>query len=290
MLKHWLQASRPKTLVASFLPVVAGFLLAYEQSPMVSKLVGFFCLFYCLLIQIGTNLANDYFDFIKGADSKRENAPVRMVSSGLIKPRTMLVASLFVFFISFVLGIYIMNSVDGSPYLILVGIFSVIFGIGYTAGPFSIAYNGMGDVFVVIFFGFVAVLSTQYVTILSVGLEWKPDWLLPLGVGFVINNLLVVNNYRDFKEDRVVGKKTLVVILGKRFGLVLFLVGVLISTLLIPILVPSAWPTIFLLPFGIFSFWRLPKALTRIDYDKILSVSAATVMGYLVCLLLGYLG
>ena len=290
MLKHWLQASRPKTLVASFLPVVAGFLLAYEQSPMVSKLVGFFCLLYCLLIQIGTNLANDYFDFIKGADSKRENAPVRMVSSGIIKPRTMLVASLFVFFISFVLGIYIMNSVDGSPYLILVGIFSVIFGIGYTAGPFSIAYNGMGDVFVVIFFGFVAVLSTQYVTILSVGLDWKPDWLLPLGVGFVINNLLVVNNYRDFKEDRVVGKKTLVVILGKRFGLVLFLVGVLISTLLIPILVPSAWPTIFLLPFGIFSFWRLPKALTRIDYDKILSVSAATVMGYLVCLLLGYLG
>ena len=290
MLEHWLQASRPKTLVASFLPVVAGFLLAYEQSPMVSKLVGFLCLLYCLLIQIGTNLANDYFDFIKGADSKRENAPVRMVSSGLIKPRTMLVASLFVFFISFVLGIYIMNSVDGSPYLILVGIFSVIFGIGYTAGPFSIAYNGMGDVFVVIFFGFVAVLSTQYVTILSVGLEWKPDWLLPLGVGFVINNLLVVNNYRDFKEDRVVGKKTLVVILGKRFGLVLFLVGVLISTLLIPILVPSAWPTIFLLPFGIFSFWRLPKALTRIDYDKILSVSAATVMGYLVCLLLGYLG
>ena len=290
MLKHWLQASRPKTLVASFLPVVAGFLLAYEQSPMVSKLVGFLCLLYCLLIQISTNLANDYFDFIKGADSKRENAPVRMVSSGLIKPRTMLVASLFVFFISFVLGIHIMNSVDGSPYLILVGIFSVIFGIGYTAGPFSIAYNGMGDVFVVIFFGFVAVLSTQYVIILSVGLEWKPDWLLPLGVGFVINNLLVVNNYRDFKEDRVVGKKTLVVILGKRFGLVLFLVGVLISTLLIPILVPSAWPTIFLLPFGIFSFWRLPKALTRIDYDKILSVSAATVMGYLVCLLLGYLG
>lgn len=290
MLKHWLQASRPKTLVASFLPVVAGFLLAYEQSPMVSKLIGFLCLLYCLLIQIGTNLANDYFDFIKGADSKRENAPVRMVSSGLIKPRTMLVASLFVFFISFVLGIYIMNSVDGSPYLILVGIFSVIFGIGYTAGPFSIAYNGMGDVFVVIFFGFVAVLSTQYVTILSVGLEWKPDWLLPLGVGFVINNLLVVNNYRDFKEDRVVGKKTLVVILGKRFGLVLFLVGVLISTLLIPILVPSAWTTIFLLPFGIFSLWRLPKALTRIDYDKILSVSAATVMGYLVCLLLGYLG
>ncbi len=290
MLKHWLQASRPKTLVASFLPVVAGFLLAYEQSPMVSKFVGFLCLLYCLLIQIGTNLANDYFDFIKGADSNRENAPVRMVSSGLIKPRIMLVASLFVFFISFVLGIYIMNSVDGSPYLILVGIFSVIFGIGYTAGPFSIAYNGMGDVFVVIFFGFVAVLSTQYVTILSVGLEWKPDWLLPLGVGFVINNLLVVNNYRDFKEDRVVGKKTLVVILGKKFGLVLFLVGVLISTLLIPILVPSAWPTIFLLPFGIFSFWRLPKALTRIDYDKILSVSAATVMGYLVCLLLGYLG
>ena len=95
MLKYWLLASRPKTLVASLLPVVAGFLLAYEQSPNVSKVTGILCLLYCLLVQIGTNFANDYYDFLKGADDRRENAPQRMVSSGLIKPKVMFVANAF---------------------------------------------------------------------------------------------------------------------------------------------------------------------------------------------------
>ena len=97
MLKYWLLASRPKTLVASILPVMAGFLLAYEQSSNVSKEVGLLCLLYCLLVQIGTNLANDYFDFKKGADSKRDRAPTRMVSNGSIKPHTMFLAFCLVF-------------------------------------------------------------------------------------------------------------------------------------------------------------------------------------------------
>ena len=289
MLKDWLLASRPKTLVASLLPVVAGFLLAYEQSDFVSKGVGMLCLLYCLLIQVGTNFANDYFDFVKGADSKRDRAPVRMVSSGIIKPRTMLIASCLVFLLSFAVGVYIMLSVNGSRYLLLVGLVSVLFGLGYTGGPFPLAYNGMGDVFVIVFFGFVAVLTTYYVTSLSANLNWEPNWVLPLGVGFVINNLLVVNNYRDYEEDKKVGKKTLVVLLGKRFGLCLFFVGVLVSTVLTPFLVPSAWTTIFLLPIGIYSFVKLPKALIRSDYDQVLSASAVTVMGYAVSLLLGYL-
>ena len=281
MLKDWLLASRPKTLVASLLPVVAGFLLAYEQSDFVSKGVGMLCLLYCLLIQVGTNFANDYFDFVKGADSKRDRAPVRMVSSGIIKPRTMLIASCLVFLLSFAVGVYIMLSVNGSRYL--------LFGLGYTGGPFPLAYNGMGDVFVIIFFGFVAVLTTYYVTSLSANLNWEPNWVLPLGVGFVINNLLVVNNYRDYEEDKKVGKKTLVVLLGKRFGLCLFFIGVLVSTVLTPFLVPSAWTTIFFFFFLIYSFVKLPKALIRSDYDQVLSASAVTVMGYAVSLLLGYL-
>ena len=160
MLKHWLLASRPKTLVASLLPVVAGFLLAYEQSPDVSKVTGILCLFYCLLIQIGTNFANDYFDFLKGADDRRENAPQRMVSSGLIKSKVMLLATCLVFCLSFTVGIYIMESVEGSRFLIFVGMTSILFGVGYTGGPFPLAYNGLGDIFVVIFFGFVG--STVY--------------------------------------------------------------------------------------------------------------------------------
>ena len=289
MLKYWLLASRPKTLVASLLPVVAGFLLAYEQSPNVSKATGILCLLYCLLVQIGTNFANDYFDFLKGADDRRENAPQRMVSSGLIKPKVMFVATCLVFCLSFAVGIYIMESVEGSRFLVFVGMTSILFGVGYTGGPFPLAYNGLGDLFVVVFFGFVAVLTTHYVVIMSVDLPWQPNWILPLGVGFVINNLLVVNNYRDYEEDKKVGKRTLVVIFGRPFGLFLFICGVLISTFLIPFLVPSAWPTIFLLPVGCFAFLQLRKALITSDYSKVLSLCAVEVLLYAFLLLLGYL-
>ena len=289
MLKYWLLASRPKTLVASLLPVVAGFLLAYEQSPDVSKVTGILCLLYCLLVQIGTNFANDYYDFLKGADDRRENAPQRMVSSGLITPKVMFVATCLVFCLSFTVGIYIMESVEGSRFLVFVGMTSILFGVGYTGGPLPLAYNGLGDLFVVVFFGFVAVLTTHYVVILSVDLPWQPNWILPLGVGFVINNLLVVNNYRDYEEDKKVGKRTLVVILGRPFGLFLFICGVLISTLLIPFLVPSAWPTIFLLPVGCFAFLQLRKAVITSDYSKVLSLCAVEVLLYAFLLLLGYL-
>ena len=289
MLKHWLLASRPKTLVASLLPVVAGFLLAYEQAPNVSKVTGILCLLYCLLIQIGTNFANDYFDFLKGADERRENAPRRMVSSGLISPKIMFLGTCLVFLLSFMVGIYIMESVQGSRFLLVVGIASILFGFGYTGGPFPLAYNGLGDLFVVLFFGFVAVLTTQYVVILSTNSDWQPNWILPLGVGFVINNLLVVNNYRDYEEDKKVGKRTLLVLLGRPTGLVLFSSGVLISTLLIPFLVPSAWPTIFLLPIGIYAFLKLRKSLCENDFSNILLLCAVEVFLYTLLLMLGYL-
>ena len=153
-------------------------------------------------------------------------------------------------------------------------------GLAIPVGSFPLAYTGLGDLFVVVFFGFVAVLTTHYVVILSVDLPWQPNWVLPWGVGFVINNLLVVNNYRDYEEDKKVGKRTLVVIWGRPFGLFLFSRGVLVSTVLIPFLVPSAWPTIFLLPLGCFAFLQLRKALISKDYSKALSVCAAMVLLY----------
>ena len=289
MLKHWLLASRPKTLVASLLPVVAGFLLAYEQAPNVSKVTSILCLLYCLLIQIGTNFANDYFDFLKGADEKRENAPRRMVSSGLISPKFMLLGTCLIFLLSFMVGVYLMESVKGSRYLLVVGVASILFGLGYTGGPFPLAYNGLGDLFVVVFFGFVAVLTTQYVITLSGDSDWQPNWILPLGVGLVINNLLVVNNYRDYEEDKQVGKRTIVVLLGRPAGLALFSLSVLISTLLIPFLVPSTWPTIFLLPLGIYAFLQLRKSMKGSDFSKVLSLCAVKVLLYAFLLMLGYL-
>ena len=242
-----------------------------------------------MLIQVGTNFANDYFDFVKGADSKRDRAPVRMVSSGIIKPRTMLIASCLVFLLSFAVGVYIMLSVNGSRYLLLVGLVSVLFGLGYTGGPFStrIQWDGrcVCDCIFWVCRSFNHLLCDKFICKFELGTQLGS----PFGVGFVINNLLVVNNYRDYKEDKKVGKKTLVVLLGKRFGLCLFFIGVFVSTVLTPFLVPSAWTTIFLLPIGIYSFVKLPKALIRSDYDQVLSASAVTVMGYAVSLLLGYL-
>ncbi|MDA7757992.1 1,4-dihydroxy-2-naphthoate octaprenyltransferase [Opitutales bacterium] len=289
MFKHWLLATRPKTLVASILPVTAGFLLAYEKSKNVSIFMGFLCLIYCVFIQVGTNFANDYFDFIKGADDKRINAPKRMVSAGLVQPKVMLLATLLVFILGFVVGIVVMELVGGSRYLLVIGLLSLICGVGYTGGPYPLAYNGLGDIFVILFFGLVGVEATHYILILSAGELWQPNWILPLGVGFVINNLLVVNNYRDYEEDKKVQKKTLVVYFGKKFGLVLFLLGILVSTILIPFLIPSAWTTIFLAPLGFYVLFILRKAVTKTDYDKALSACAATVLLYTITLLLGYL-
>jgi 1,4-dihydroxy-2-naphthoate octaprenyltransferase len=289
MLKHWLLATRPKTLVASILPVTAGFLLAYEQSHDVSFYTGFLCLVYCVMIQVGTNFANDYFDFLKGADNNRENAPQRMVSAGLVQPKVMLAATCLVFVVGFIVGIFVMESVNGSRYLLVVGVLSLICGVGYTGGPYPLAYNGLGDVFVVLFFGLVGVGATHYVVILSTGNQWQPNWILPIGVGFVINNLLVVNNYRDYEDDKKVGKNTAVVVFGKRFGLALFLMGIFVSTILTPFLVPSARTTIFLAPLGVYAFLILRKALTKRDYDKVLTLCAVAVLLYAVTLLLGYL-
>lgn len=288
MNNSWILAARPKTLVASVLPVFTGFILALEDTKNASFFVGFLCLLYCLLIQVATNFANDYFDFKKGADSDRNFGPNRMVRDGRICPKAMITAAWVLIALSFILGIYIMELVNGHRLLLVIGFLSGVFAFAYTGGPYPLAYNALGDLFVIVFFGFVAVMITHYVAVLSGGVEWQPNWYVPLGVGFVINNLLVVNNYRDFDEDRKSGKKTLVVIFGKKAGLVLFLVGVLVSTLLTPFLAPSTWPTIFLLPIGFYSLIRLPKALNRRDYDKILAHTSLTVVGYTVCLFLGY--
>ena len=288
MLKHWLLASRPKTLIASVLPVVSGSLLAYENSQKSSISVSMLCLLYCIFIQIGTNFSNDYFDFKKGADKNRVLGPKRMVSSGLLVPKQVLVASLLILALGFAIGLLIMVIVGGSKVLLLVGVTSFLCALGYTGGPFPLAYRGLGDLFVILFFGLVAVETTHYVLCLSVGLIWQPNWILSIGVGFVINNLLVVNNYRDYDEDKKIGKNTLIVILGKKFGLCFFIFGVLVSTILIPFLVPSAWATIFLCPLGVYSFLILRKALNRNHFNKVLSLCAATVLLYTFLLLLGY--
>jgi len=288
MLKYWFLAIRPKTLIASILPITAGFLLAQQKSDEVSLLVAALCLVYCLLVQVATNLANDYFDHQKGGDDIRELGPDRMVSSGRLKPKSVLAVACFILLLSFFVGLAILKIVEGSPWLIMVGVVSVICALIYTGGPFPLAYNALGDVFVVLFFGVVAVEVTHLVLCNSVGVIWESNFILSVGVGLLINNLLVVNNYRDYHEDKIVGKRTSIVVFGRNFGSILFLLSLFFAFILTPILEPSAWATTFLFAFGLFLWLKLRKALTSKDFNLVLTGSALLILLQTILLVFGF--
>jgi 1,4-dihydroxy-2-naphthoate polyprenyltransferase len=276
----WILASRPKTLVASVVPVAVGSALAYRDTGEFPTALFALALLFSVLIQIGTNFSNDYFDNLRGADSKRALGPQRAVSSGLISGKTMLVVSLITLILAFASGVVLMETAGANRKLLWIGITSVLFAIGYTGGPFPLAYNGLGDLFVILFFGFVAVCATHYVLVVGVGGGWQPNWIVPLGVGFSINNLLVVNNTRDCEEDRLVGKKTSVVLLGRRSGLILYATGVSVSTLVCPYLDNGVVSVIWVFPLGLFCLLKLAKASTREDYGWILLATAITILAY----------
>lgn len=206
----WVLASRPKTLPAAVVPVLVGSAVAASDGAF-SALPAAVALVCALLIQIGTNLANDYFDFMKGADSEHRIGPVRVTSSGLIPPSTVRNTMIGVFVLTFILGLYLV-SVGGWPILVI-GVSSLFCAVIYTAGPYPLAYIGLGDVFVFLFFGIVAVTGTYYVQ----ALHWSTDALIAsLPVGAISTAILVVNNYRDIDTDRKVNKKTLAVRIGRR--------------------------------------------------------------------------
>ena len=161
-------ASRPKTLPAAVVPVVVGSAVAGAEG-VFAPFPAIVALFCALLIQIGTNLANDYFDFVKGADSPDRIGPVRVVQSGLLPPATVRNVMIGVFGVTFLLGLYLVW-VGGWPILVI-GVLSIISAVIYTAGPFPLAYVGLGDVFVFLFFGVVAVTGTHYVQ----ALRWSMD-------------------------------------------------------------------------------------------------------------------
>lgn len=208
-LKIWAEAARPKTLSAGFIPVFVGASFAWADGDFhtAASLVALLC---ALLIQIGTNFANDYFDFKKGGDSPDRIGFTRAVAAGIIPPETMLKATILTMSLAFLAGMYLVWV--GGFVILAIGVLSLLFGILYTGGPFPLAYNGLGDLFVFIFFGIVAVMGTYYVNTLS----WsEPVLIASLAVGALCVNILVINNLRDVNEDRVTGKRTLGVIFGE---------------------------------------------------------------------------
>lgn len=212
MVGVWLEATRPKTLPAAVAPVLVGGALAWRSGNFKPGALAA-CLGFALLVQIGTNFANDYYDARKGADTAERVGPRRAVASGLVSPATMRAAMWAVFAAAFCLGLTLL-AYGGWP-LLLVGVASILCGVAYTGGPYPLAYHGLGDVFVFFFFGLVAVSATEFV---QSGALSAAALIGGAGVGALATNILVANNYRDVETDAKAGKRTLLVRWGRRYG------------------------------------------------------------------------
>ena len=211
----WLLAARPKTLTASLSPVLLGTGLAASVSPEPVPLsLAALALASALCIQIGTNLVNDAQDFEKGADTAERLGPTRVTQSGLLRGRHVMLGAGAFFLLAAVLGIPLILA-GGIPILVI-GILSLVAGYAYTAGPYPLAYLGLGEVFVMLFFGVAAVKGMAYV-LTGQGL-WPWAEVAALQVGLQSSALLAVNNCRDIEGDRRVGKRTLAARFGLRFA------------------------------------------------------------------------
>ena len=228
-------AARPRTLPAAVAPVLVGTAVAVEASDelrvgaFIAALVG------SVFIQIGTNLANDYSDAKRGADSVDRLGPVRVTASGMVAPRRVLVATWVAFAVAVAAGVYL-TAVAG-PVILAVGAVSILAGVLYTGGPRPYGYAGLGEAFVFLFFGLVAVNGSYFVQVER--LDWLP-FALSVPVGCLATAILVVNNVRDIDTDRRAGKLTLAVRLGRRGARVLYAALVLAAFLGLPVALLAA--------------------------------------------------
>lgn len=275
-LRAWVEASRPRTLPASLSPVLVGSALAYRD--------GFFqwtptilCVFVALLAQIASNFANDYFDFKKGADREDRLGPERAVAQGWIKPKSMLIGTFITLALACLCGCGLLFFAGWE--LIPVGIAIAICVLAYSAGPFPLAYNGFGDICVLLFYGIIPVCFTYYVQALSFsGLSF----ILSFAVGLLSTNILIINNYRDYVQDRQSNKRTTVVLFGRRFARIFYLVNGLIAIFLVfPFIIQvDIWMQVL---FGLFfvlfiSTWFHMKNYQGKALNKVLGETARNVL------------
>jgi 1,4-dihydroxy-2-naphthoate octaprenyltransferase len=225
----WLMAARPRTLPAAVAPVLvgtalAGFAHVFHPLRFIAALLG------ALFIQVGTNLSNDYSDARRGADTEDRLGPVRVTAGGLVPPRQVLIATYVSFGLAVLFGIYLI-AVAGWE-LLIVGAASILAGVAYTGGPKPYGYEGLGEVFVFLFFGVVAVAGSYFVQVTS--LDWEA-FALAVPVGLLAAAILVVNNVRDIDSDRRANKRTLAVRLGRERTRIMYAAVVYLAYVLTPI-------------------------------------------------------
>lgn len=206
----WLLATRPRTLPAAVAGVVVGMGLAvahgsFAPGPALACLAG------ALLLQIGSNVANDYFDFVRGVDTAARRGPIRVTQSGLLPPREVLAGLILILFAALLVGVYLV-AVGGLP-IVVVGLAAIVSLLAYSGGSFPLASHGLGDLFAFLFFGEVAVAGTYYVQALRLD---PIVFAAAVPVGALITAIIVVNNLRDIETDAGVGKRTLAVRIGQR--------------------------------------------------------------------------
>jgi 1,4-dihydroxy-2-naphthoate octaprenyltransferase len=285
-LRPWWLAARPKTLPAAAVPVLVGTALAVQAGawePVAAAL----CLTFALLVQIGTNFANDYFDFVQGADTAERVGPARAVAAGWVAPAAMRRATVATFAVSFAVGLGLVPY--GGWWLVPLGLLCIASGVAYTASPFRLGYRGLGDVFVFLFFGLVAVGATFYVQAGEVSLE---SVMVGAAIGALAANLLVANNYRDRATDARAGKRTTVVRFGERFGRMQYAAGFALSWA-VPVWLwvrgGSPWVLLplALVPLGVGAIQRLRPEATPGELIALLGRSAAYLAVYGVLLAVG---
>lgn len=288
-LKIWAGSTRPKTLLATIGPVAIGSAMAFGEGE-IDAVILVVTFLAAIFIQIGTNFANDYYDFVKGADTEDRTGPVRATAAGLVSPGEMKKAFIITFGMAIVLGLFLV--LKGGVPILVIGVASVICGLLYTAGPFPIGYLGLGELFVLVFFGPVAVGGTYYLQRGNVTGEVLIAGLAP---GLLATAILTVNNLRDISTDKAAGKKTLIVRFGYKFGVAEYLFCV-IGACLIPvyICVSCSWHCpcmISLLTF--IAAWRPIKTVcskpTPEQFNKVLAQTAVLLIIYCVLFSIGML-
>ncbi|MBC7537993.1 MAG: 1,4-dihydroxy-2-naphthoate polyprenyltransferase [Bacteriovorax sp.] len=242
MINNWILAIRPKTLFASVAPVILGLTVAFIYQSYLNGIVALLTLLCALLLQIASNLANDYLDSLRGVDSEKRLGPTRVTHAGLISATAMKHALILVLSLAFILGIYLMWI--GGPVIIFIGLLSLYFAYGYTGGPFPLSHNGLGEVAAFIFFGIIAVSGTTYLQIHQFS---NLAIILGIGPGFISATILAINNLRDIQTDTEARKRTIAVRFGESFQRRLCIVLIACSSLLV-LIVAIAFHYVYLFP------------------------------------------
>jgi len=270
----WLMATRPATLTVALAPVMVGAAVAYaavgraglRAGPLAAAAMG------AVLLQIGANLANDVFDYEKGADTAERLGPTRVTQAGLLSPRAVRAGMVASFVGATLAGLYL-TAVAGWP-IVAIGVASIAAAVAYTGGPYPLGYNGLGDVFVFVFFGVVAVCGTAWV---SAGVLPGLAWVASVPVGALATAVLVVNNTRDHATDVKAGKRTVVVRFGRAFGVAQYVACWAVAAAVpvgVAVALGSAWPMLAWLtvPVGV----RLALRVARTEGKALNPVLGAT--------------